>query len=269
MEVKYKSLDAKISKLAHTQIQKPDNQTEFYPRVVNQTNIIFTNKEMTLLNKGLKYNVKHKGKHWLSNLALEAEAAVMRLPAQEQEPVRHMVAHNLQKLYKQFNRKRPPNDRSTRNEIKIVNQIRRKLEDSHAIVTKADKGNSKIILYEYEYNRKIHTFIAKNSFTQSTQDITNKLQQNVRSAINECNTVIPKDQKWKYINLNRSTPTIRGLIKIHKEEAPIRPIINWKNAPGYKLAKRLTNTLQTYIHLPYTFNIKNTSHLIDDLNNIP
>jgi hypothetical protein len=148
MEVKYKSLDAKINKLAHAQIRKPDNKTESYPRVVNQTNIIFTNEEMTLLNKGLKYNVQQKGKHWLSNLALEAEAAVMRLPVQEQEPIRHMVAHSLQKLCKQFNGKHPPNDRNTRNEIKIVNQIRRKLEDSHAIVANADKGNSMIILYE-------------------------------------------------------------------------------------------------------------------------
>jgi hypothetical protein len=41
------------------------------------------------------------------------------------------------------------------------------------------------------------------------------------------------------VNLNPSTPKIRGLLKTHKEEAPRRPIINWKNAPGYKLAKEL------------------------------
>jgi hypothetical protein len=90
-----------------------------------------------------------------------------------------------------------------------------------------------IILYEEEYNSKIHTFIAKTNFTQS--DITNSLQRSIRSAINECNTVIPKDQKWKYTNLNPSTPTIRGLIKIHKEEAPIKPIINWKTPQAINL----------------------------------
>jgi hypothetical protein len=126
-----------------------------------------------------------------------------------------------------------------RNEIKIVNQIKRKLEESNAMVTKADKGNSLIILYEKECNSKILTFIA-NNFTQSNHDITNKLQRSIRSVINECSDIIPKDQKWRHVNLNPSTPTIRGLIKIHKEEAPIRPIINWKNAPGYKIAKELT-----------------------------
>ena len=31
---------------------------------------------------------------------------------------------------------------------------------------------------------------------------------------------------------------IRGLIKIHKTDDPIRPIINWKEAPAYNLAKK-------------------------------
>jgi hypothetical protein len=34
---------------------------------------------MILLNKALKYNLGHRKKQWLSNLALEAEAAVARL----------------------------------------------------------------------------------------------------------------------------------------------------------------------------------------------
>ena len=45
-------------------------------------------------------------KHWLSNIALEAEAAITRLPTDEQEHVRFQVAHNLQKLYKQHNGKK-------------------------------------------------------------------------------------------------------------------------------------------------------------------
>ena len=120
-------------------------------------------------------------------------------------------------------------------EKKVINQIKRKLTDAKAVVTKADKERSLIILYESNYNNKIHTFISKNNFTQLTQDITNKLQSKIRTVINECN-IIPKDKKHKYINLNPSVPTIRDLLKIHKKAARIRPIINWKNAPVYKIA---------------------------------
>jgi hypothetical protein len=62
---------------------------------------------------------------------------------------------------------------------------------------------------------------------------------------------------------------LRGLIEIHKESAPIRPIVNWKNAPAYKLAKMLAKKLTSYIPLPYTFNICNTVQLLNDLTDIP
>jgi len=59
--------------------------------------------------------------------------------------------------------------------------------------------------------------------------------------------LIHKDEKWKYIYLNPSPPMIRGLIKIHKTDSPVRPIINWKNAPAYKLATKLSNELEIYV----------------------
>ena len=35
---------------------------KFYPRVINETNITFTNEEMTILSKVLKYNLNFKPK---------------------------------------------------------------------------------------------------------------------------------------------------------------------------------------------------------------
>jgi hypothetical protein len=39
--------------------------------------------------------------------------------------------------------------------------------------------------------------------------------------------------------------TITGLIKIYKQAQPIRPVVNWKNAPAFKLAKALAQKLTT------------------------
>jgi hypothetical protein len=58
---------------------------------------------------------------------------------------------------------------------------------------------------------------------------------------------------------------IRGLITIKKEDSPIRPRVNWKNAPAYKLAKMLSKKLKILIPVPYTFSVKNTVQLINDL----
>jgi len=40
-----------------------------------------------------------------------------------------------------------------------------------------------------------------------------------------CPHIIHKDEKLKYVNLNPSSPTIRGLIKIYKAAFPIRLIV--------------------------------------------
>jgi hypothetical protein len=58
------------------------------------------------------------------------------------------------------------------------------------------------------------------------------------------------------------------MLKIHKIDAPIRIVINWRKAPAYKLAKMLTKKLQIYVPLPYAFNVKNSIQLIEDLRDI-
>jgi len=166
----------KINKLTHHQVKNLDTNTQFYPRVINKTDIAFSSEEMTWLNKGPKYNLTHKGKYWLSNLALEAKTAITILPTHKQEQIRHQVAHNLQKLYKQHNEKHAILDTRRWNEYNIINQIKRKLSDAKAIITKTDKGNSTIIIYENDYKSKVQDFIANNNFTQLTHDVTNKLQ---------------------------------------------------------------------------------------------
>ena len=69
--------------------------------------------------------------------------------------------------------------------------------------------------------------------------------------------------------MNPSAPSIKGLIKIHKQDQPIRPVVNWRNAPAYLLSKLFTSKMNHLSHLPYVFNIKNTHDLIQNLNDNP
>jgi hypothetical protein len=126
------------------------------------------------------------------------------------------------------------------------------------MVTKVDKGNSAVIIYRNEYEQKVENFISNNEAIEVNGNITDKFQKNLRSTINECKQIISTDSKWRYINLKQGTPVLRGLIKVHKEDTPIRQIVNFRNAPSYNLAKMFTNTLKTYIPLPYTYNVLNS-----------
>jgi hypothetical protein len=54
---KYQNLDRKLNKLTQMQTTCPLQKHRFYPRVINNTDIPFSNCEMSLLQKGLKYNL--------------------------------------------------------------------------------------------------------------------------------------------------------------------------------------------------------------------
>jgi hypothetical protein len=68
--------------------------------------------------------------------------------------------------------------------------------------------------------------------------------------------------------MNPIAQNLQATIKLRKPNKLIRPVIDWKNAPAYGLAKNLTNTLHSYLPLPYTYNIHNCIQLISDLKTI-
>jgi hypothetical protein len=85
-------------------IKTPHN-THFFKRILNMTDIEFTNDELHLLEKGLKYNLHRKPKDWIKTLALEADTAIGHIPERNQPYMKQLVANNLQKLIKKQNKK--------------------------------------------------------------------------------------------------------------------------------------------------------------------
>jgi len=181
-------------------VRNPNELVTFYPRVVNNTNIPFTRSKTTLLQKGLKYNLHAKSKNWIQNLALEAETAISLLPTNEREVYRKLVADHIATL----NQKNPTHN--THPEEKTIRSIQNKLSKNNAMITRADKGNSIVVLPTHQYETKIQNFILNNNFCTATTDPTNTFQTQVRQKINESSTLIPRDSRWKYVNMNPSAP---------------------------------------------------------------
>jgi hypothetical protein len=46
-------------------------------------------------------------------------------------------------------------------------------------------------------------------------------------------------------------------------------VVNWRNAPAYKLSQLLTTKIRQFASLPYTFNVKNSTELIQELKQTP
>jgi hypothetical protein len=100
LESIHKNKENKIASLIEKQHpQKGENKYhKFYTRTKNLTNIYFSEREYDLLNKGLQHNIHYQHKHWLMQLAIEAEAAISKISLQEQDYYRYLVAHNIKKL---------------------------------------------------------------------------------------------------------------------------------------------------------------------------
>jgi len=138
-----------------------------------------------------------------------------------------------------------------------------------SLVTKADKGSSITIVYQNEYEQRVLDFISKSGAEEVNGNITTKFQKDLRSTTNNCKLVIDTENKGRFISLNPVTPPLRGLIKIHKEGTPIRPVVNFKNVPSYKLAKMLTDVLKTHLPMPSAYNVQNSIQLMNDISKIP
>jgi hypothetical protein len=154
-------------------------------------------------------------------------------------------------------------------EFLVIRSIQEKLRKNDAMITRADKGNTVVILPIHQYETKLHNFIHNNDLHTCTTAPTPTFQNQIRTTIRQSQALIPKECRWKYINMNPSAHSINGLIKMHKPDQPILPVVNWRNAPAYKLSRLLTDNINHLAPLPHTFNIKNTQELVKDLKDTP
>ena len=198
MDIKYQNLNKKVKKL--TQIHESEKitmktPTKFHHRVINKTDINLSEQDIALLNKGLKYNLNFRHSNWINRLALEAETAITQLPLSELDYMRYRVADNINKLQRQYNHNKQYNSTHDKHEKKIIDQIKEKIKDNNAVITKADNGNSTVVMSRETYDEKISDFVRNNNFTCIMKDLTTKFQRELRNVINECCNLIHKDNK--------------------------------------------------------------------------
>ena len=103
------------------------------------------------------------------------------------------------------------------------------------------------------------------SYKKLNKNPLNKIAKEVSKAIKLSN--IKEDDKKKLIVSCPSTPRIYGLPKIHKEGAPLRPIVNTIGSPTYQLAKYLANKLKPLVGNTSSF-VKDSSFFVNKIKNI-
>ena len=133
---------------------------------------------------------------------------------------------------------------------------------------KTDKNKTIVIINENTLNQKVDDFIKENHIICLNKDPIDTYQKQIQHAIKKCNTAIYRHTQRYLINIKPAAPTLNLYIKTHKENEPMRPVVNNIHAPAYKIAKHLNKKLNNLINLPCTYTTKNAHEVAEELKTI-
>jgi hypothetical protein len=256
METHYAHLNQKLDNLQIQQQKKEgrkntkNTEYQFYKRTINLTKIQFNKEEMELLNTGMQHSIQKPMEQYWNDLTIETDQAIRKLDTKTQDAFRITATKKLKQMENSDNQK----NIYAKCQTHTMKNIKKKLKMGNTMITRADKGKTIVIIDTDEYNKKTLDFINNNNFKNLNNNPTDKFQKSIKENLKQCNMIINKKQ-IKHLTQNKpQAPRHKAQIKLHKQGNPIRPVVNKKNAPAYKLAKYLAKILQEYIQLKYQYN---------------
>jgi fructosamine-3-kinase len=132
-------------------------------------------------------------------------------------------------------------------------------------VDRADKGKTVVIINRDTLRQTVEHFIQNNNILPLNKDPTEQYHKQVSQVLQKFNPFIPRNQHKYLLQIKPNAPQLNALIKTHKIDNPIRPVINCIKAPSYKLSRHLNKLLNNLTALPYTYATKNTYDLAQEL----
>ena len=234
---------------------------KFYNRVENFSNTNFTQKELNLLNKGLKYCPNIRYKRDMEMLCVNTEIALSNV---DNPDIRNNELVSCANIISKSNK----NKYSIKDSDKyIVNSLKQKINSNSLVVCKADKGNTITIINRSEYIEKTELLFRNDNF-KILNDPTNKFQKQIKSLIKNCPNIFSDTKSFMLTMMNPKAPVLYSLPKIHKPNCPMRPVVSYVTAPAYKVCKKLNELLPKYINFNPKYAIKNTLQLVNNIKNV-
>lgn len=138
------------------------------------------------------------------------------------------------------------------------------------LVTRSDKGKHTVLIDRSAYSQKMQQLV------DSTSDYVRIDEFNVTDFENRNNRfvkilrikgTIDRGEAYRYTDSACFVAQLYGLIKIHKCNHPVRPIVSACSAPGFKLAKLFASILGNVFH-ENGFHVKDSMDFVEQVQNI-
>jgi hypothetical protein len=192
--------------------------------------------EEAVLGKGLNYSTVHRKSDTVNLIAsIEPTVSQLKIDQDQKNVIRQEMANAVQNA--------PKCDNLTSTEKEALRKLK---EDNSIVITQADKGNATVVMDKVDYEKKIEDHLLdNNTYREVQRDPTKTLQNKVNSELKALKDFSLLSDKTYSVLRSRtaSIPLFYALVKIHKENNPIRPIVSFNSSPTYELAKHLSKVL--------------------------
>lgn len=199
------------------------------------------------------------------DILIQSECIIRRMKNDDEEKKR--LRYEISNIVEQIEKCKDKKEKEMKIENVRIKKLKNKVKENNLIITKADKGNTIVIMDKNEYIRKTEEFIKLGPYKEINYNYTNKFQAKIKRVIKE-NSELNNYEKKNIIESNPSIPILKCQIKLHKENKPVRPIVSFIGAPSYKLSKMMSKTLKEKYEFKEIHSIKNSKELIEKLKNV-
>jgi hypothetical protein len=240
---------------------KTHQRNKFDNKMVNLTNIEFEDTEKLIITNAYKYCLPcHNNNTIIKNTIIDTETNLYKIENEnEQESIRNNIKYNINENIKHKHNNKANNKINEINLYKIK-QLKNKITQHNAIIIKSDKTNTPVIINQSKYIDIMNKYIEENNYIE-LKDPTNKYLKITKNLITKHKDIFNYKNNINYHTrlypFKPAAPKLTGLPKIHKPNIPIRPLINFKTAPTYHIAKIIDKILRSKIKLNNTYNVKN------------
>ena len=175
--------------------------------------------------QGLKYNVpRFNTTNEIVHEVVNAEAAIKRLNGSvAQNEAKVFINNKLNNAINSNKCKSQNNFLKSKYKQDIMNlkTIKSKLEKNDAIISKADKGDTLVVMQKRDYTQKVFDFINNNNIKKIDRDPTKAYVKTLNNTINQCKFLLDEKTRRYLKPINATAPKFTGLPKIHKESTPV------------------------------------------------